>query len=187
MSRAYRIAVKESLRRHVRVEDGVNSKLELLPILEPGRMGGLVAAELERRGFTREGDVVRRTGADGVVVEVHLGTGEVSVRAQAERELALEQQREVNVTQPDQGARAELALRASTRESLETEATAQTKRLREEATARVEAALRGLRGELDEAVNRVTAEALKVRAAELGEVEEVREEPGGGLTIRVRV
>ena len=41
--------------------------------------------------------------------------------------------------------------------------------------------------ELDGVVNRVTATALKTRAAELGQVEEVHEDANGGLTIKVRV
>jgi hypothetical protein len=47
--------------------------------------------------------------------------------------------------------------------------------------------LRDLKDELDGVVNRVTAAALKQRAAELGQVEEIHEEPNGGLTIKVRV
>ena len=56
MSRAYRITVAESLSRHVQVDDGVCSNLEVLPILEKDRMGELLAAELEQKGFVREGD-----------------------------------------------------------------------------------------------------------------------------------
>ena len=54
-------------------------------------------------------------------------------------------------------------------------------------TAKLEGQLRDLREELDGAVNRVTAEALKQRARELGEVQEIHEEPNGSLTIKVRV
>src|SRR5205823_6456801 len=60
MSRAYRISITESLRRHVQVEDGIRTTLEVLPVLAKERMGALPGAELEKRGFKREGDKVRR-------------------------------------------------------------------------------------------------------------------------------
>jgi hypothetical protein len=44
MSRAYRIAVSESLRRHLKVEDGVATTLEVLEILPREPMAELLAA-----------------------------------------------------------------------------------------------------------------------------------------------
>ena len=54
-------------------------------------------------------------------------------------------------------------------------------------TQQLEGTLRDLKGELDTVVNRVTATALKTRAGELGQIEEVHEDANGGLTIKVRV
>ena len=68
MSRAYRITVAESLSRHVQVDDGVCSNLELLPILEKRAMGALLAAELEQKGFERDGDTATRKEKDGITV-----------------------------------------------------------------------------------------------------------------------
>ena len=48
MSRAYRVSVSESLSKEVRVEDGLCSRLELLPILPKERLGELLAKELEK-------------------------------------------------------------------------------------------------------------------------------------------
>jgi hypothetical protein len=62
-----------------------------------------------------------------------------------------------------------------------------TEALRQEVTQRLEKVLREVKGELDEVVTRVTADALKQRAAELGTVEAVHEDANGGLTIKVRV
>ena len=59
--------------------------------------------------------------------------------------------------------------------------------------ARIEAAealgrLGDLRRELDQDVNRVTAEALKRRAAQIGQIKEMTEDPqSGSLTIVVEV
>jgi chromosomal replication initiation ATPase DnaA len=57
-----------------------------------------------------------------------------------------------------------------------------------EATKRLEGHLADLRKELNGAVNRVTAEALKRKAAQIGQIKEVTEDPqSGSLTIKVEV
>lgn len=188
MSRAYRISVKESLSRHVQVEDGVSSSLELLPILEKERMRELLAAELVQRGFTREGQLAKRDEGKGVTVEVDLETGEVTVSAEGHKNVDLETQRTTVVDRDAGGMEAkEKHLRDAAKEALERDAAAHEAALQREVTARLEGKLKDLRQELDGAVNRVTGEALKQRARELGEVQEIHEEPNGSLTIKVRV
>lgn len=186
MSRAYRIRVQESLRRHVQVEDGVQSSLELLPILEKDRMRDLLAAELEKRGFERDGDHATRKTDGGIVVGVDLQSGEVTVTAEAEAHLDLETTRAgvVERSHVEQGA---ARLKAQAQAHLEAVAGAEEENLRRELTGRLEAALDDLKDELNQVSNRVTAEALKERAKELGTVEEVHEEANGNLTIKVRV
>lgn len=188
MSRAYRISVKESLSRHVQVEDGVSSSLELLPILEKERMRELLASELVARGFTRDGQTAKRDEGGGVTVEVGLDDGQVTVSAEGHKAVDLEAQRTTVVDRDAGGMEAKEAhLRKAARESLERDAAAHESALQREVTARLEGHLKDLREELDGAVNRVTAEALKQRARELGEVQEIHEEPNGSLTIKVRV
>lgn len=186
MSRAYRISVKESLSRHVAVEDGVCSSLELLPILSKERMGELLAAELEQRGFTREGHLTRRKEGDGTLVEINLDTGEVSVIAEGHAEVELTTERTAVVENAGSAER-EKHMRQAAKESLEREAKAEEEALRRQVTEKLEGKLRDLKSELDGAVNRVTGAALKQRAAELGQVEEVHEEANGSITIKVRV
>lgn len=186
MSRAYRISIKESLAHHVQVEDGVRSTLELLPILQKDRMRELLAQELAQRGFTREGSTATRKESNGVEVEVDLETGQVSATAQGHEEVKLSTERTAVVDQDARGER-EAALRRVAQESLQREAKAEEEALRKKVTAQLEGTLKDLKGELDGVVNRVTATALKTRAAELGQVEEVHEDANGGLTIKVRV
>lgn len=186
MSRAYRITVKESLSRHVQVEDGISSRLELLPILSKERTRELLAAELGQRGFTREGNTARRAEPGGVTTEVDLDSGEVSVTAEGHAQLALETERTA-VADAEQPEPAREKLREKAKQALEREAKGEEERLRRQVTAGLEGKLKDLKGELDGVVNRVTATALKQRAAELGTVEEVHEEPNGGLTIKVRL
>jgi FtsH ternary system domain X5 len=184
MSRAYRIEVKESLSRHVQVDDGVCSTLELLPILEKPRMGELLAAELEQRGFKRDGTHVERQQGE-VTVRINVETGEVSVTAEGHLDVNVEATRVamVEVASADR----EAALRAAAKASLESQADAQEEVLKRKVTAQIEAVLRDVKEELDGVVNRVTGQALKARAAELGTVEEIHEEANGNISIRVRV
>lgn len=186
MSRAYRISVREALSRHVQVEDGVCSSLELLPILSKDRMGELLAAELEQRGFKREGPVARRKEKDGVTTEVHLESGEVNVVAEGHANLELETERTAVIDRDLQPDREKL-LRDQAKASLEREAKAEEEALRRKVTEQLEGTLRDLKDELDGVVNKVTGTALKQRAAELGQVEEVHEDANGSITIKVRV
>jgi len=187
MSRAYRISIEESLSRHVEVDDGVASKLELLPILTRERTAELLAAELEKKGFTREGDKAVRKEKDGVTVEVSLKDGEVKVTAKGAKSLELKTQRQ-GVTVEEAKAVREQELRKNAAAALEAEAQAEENKLRQEVTEKLGNRLRDLRVELDGVVNRVTAASLKERASQLGTVEEVNENAETGeLTIKVRV
>lgn len=186
MSRAYRITVKESLSRHVQVEDGVASNLELLPILTPERTRELLAQELQKRGFTRDGGTAKRSEGEGITVEVDLETGAVQVSAEGHLELELERTR-VGTTEQGHAEKHKEMMQERLKASLEQEAKAEEALLRKKVTEQLSGKLRDLKGELDDVTTRVTAEALKEKAKELGQVEEIHEEPNGGLVIKVRV
>jgi|CXWL01.1.fsa_nt_gi hypothetical protein len=188
MSRAYRVSVSESLSKEVHVEDGLCSRLELLPILPKERLGELLAAELEKEGFIRKGNTVVRREKNAIEVTVDLATGELKVTAEGHADLALKTKREGIVANPGAVEGAEDALRQKAKESLEREAQAEEETLRQKVTAQLEERLKGLRGELEGVTNRVTAAALKEKAAEMGTVEEISEDKKtGALTIKVRV
>ncbi len=179
--------MKESLSRQVRVEDGVSSSLELLPILEAERMRELLAEALSARGFVRDGQRAVRKEASGITVEIGLESGEVTVVAEGHRRVEAETRRSGMATEQESVVAKEAGLREAARAQLEVEAAAEEASLQKEVTERLEGHLRALREELDGVVNRVTAEALKQRAAELGEVQAVREGADGSLTITVKV
>ena len=54
MSRAYRIKVRESLRRTIRAHDRVSTQLELLEVLPPEQMAQLLTEELKGRVYYEE-------------------------------------------------------------------------------------------------------------------------------------
>jgi hypothetical protein len=76
MSRSYRICVRESVSRVIRAEDRVSTHLEILEVLPPEEMAGLLGDELERRGFRRQKDgaLVRRDKGAMVTVDPATGT-----------------------------------------------------------------------------------------------------------------
>jgi hypothetical protein len=189
MSRAYRIKVAESVKRVVRAHDHVKTQLELLEVLPAEQMAQLLEQELAGRGFERKGEVLVRT-RDGVTVTVEPKTGTVTVQAQGEQAVEVAGEKVGRAfDDAGQSARAvEKSLRQELKKELEQKADQETEKLQKEVTDRLERALGELRPELNQAVNRVTAEALKAKARQLGEIKQMTEDPqSGSLTIVVEV
>ncbi len=124
MSRAYRVRVRESVRRVVRAEDHVTTSLELLEILPKEELAELLRAELVGRGFRAEGEALIRRG-DGLTIAVDPASATVTVRAESaeEVELAAERQGYADTDWgPDGKKRAESALRERCARTLEAKA-----------------------------------------------------------------
>ena len=188
MSRSYRIRIRESLRRVIRAADHVSSQLELLEILPPQQMVEILAAELLKGGFQRQGQHAVRKDK-GTTVTVDLETGDVTVTAEGQEKVVLSQEREARVYD-DAGPRAKDVRKQvgdKLRESLESEASAKQAALQKQVTDRLEGELADIKQELDRAVNRATATALKQKAAQMGHIKTLSEEPNGSLTIVVEV
>jgi hypothetical protein len=186
MSRAIQIRVSESVVRTVHVEDGVQSPIEILPILAPDRMGELLAKELEDLGFIRDGDKATRNDPDGVVVEVDLKTATVTARIGKSTKLEETIDRRANVAIERQSV-SEAALRDDVIRELDERLATRTETLRKEVTAKLEKKLGDLRKELDGAVGRATVAALTERAAQLGNVQSIVEDEAGNVTIKVKL
>jgi hypothetical protein len=189
MSRAYRVAVRESVNRVIRAEDRVSTQLEILEVLPPEQMGALLSDELEKRGFKKEGNVLVRR-EEGITITVDPAKGEVTVSAEAAEQTAVEGSREGRAYD-DVGPHAKQVrenLRQELQRDLEKKLTEKTAVLQGKVTDQLEKELGDLRQELDEVVNRVTAEALKRKAAQMGQIKEITEDPqAGSLTIVVEV
>jgi hypothetical protein len=186
VSRAIQIRVSESVVRTVHVEDGVQSPLEVLPILAPERMGELLGKELEALGFVRDGDTMKRVDADGVEITVDLRATTVHVKLGAQTELAEGIDLEARTGEERKEA-AEKALRADAIDVLDKRVAEKTEALRREVTAQLEKKLGDLRKELDGAVGRATVAALTERAGQLGTIEEVASDEAGSVTIKVKL
>jgi hypothetical protein len=190
VSRAYRVAVRESQNRTIRAEDHVSTTLEILGVLPPEDMAGLLADELARRGFERQGDeMVRQQGPD-ISVRVNVQTGTVTVRAEAQEQTRIEAQRESRAFDDDGPSSSAVRdeLRKQAQQDIDRKAGEKQAALQTKVTDRLEGELNALRQELDEVVNRVTAEALKRKASQMGQIKEMTEDPqAGSLTIVVEV
>jgi hypothetical protein len=187
MSRVYRIRVAESAHRHIRVDDGFQVQLELLNILAPEQMSELLATELEGLGFERDKGRMHRNDEDGVQLEVDLENGTVTARLSAEEDLDLtvERTRGIEEERMEQGR---ARLEEDVKKELEREVDAAQGKLAEATTELLEKKLRDLRKELDTASNRAIAGALKIKASQMGQIQEISENAETGeITIKVQV
>ena len=189
MSRAYRIKVRESLRKLLRAHDRVQTELELLGILPAEEMAALLEKELQGRGFKKEDKaLVRRQG--GVTISVEPETGTVTLQGERQEDLDIKGEREGRGYEDQGKGRQGLQkqLQKELKEVLKKEAERRESDLQRKLADQLEAHLGDLQRELDQAVNRVTAEALKRKAAQLGTIKELTEDPeAGALTIVLEV
>ncbi len=191
MSRAYKIKVSESVSKVIRAEDHVSTQLEMLEILPCDQMADLLAEELVKQGFERKDGKVVRTEGD-VTIEVDLESGTVSVRSESSNNVELTGEKS-GLSFKDEGpSRSRGAASKNLREQLKKElgdkVDQKEEKLQKEVTDKLEKQLMDLRSQLDKAVNRAMAEALKQKAAKIGQIKEMTEDPeSGSLTIVVEV
>ena len=188
MSRIYRIALTESTRRHVRVEDGVRTHLQILDVLPRPQLASLLRKALIEKGFEADpgGDLIR-VEADGVEVRVDCEAGQVDLRLATDAEIEREVTREVALD-TDWGEEGKTRARDAIRQGLEKEIDDEAEKLRDAVTQQLEGRLSDLRVELDKITNRVVADGLKIRAGQLGQIIEVDDRlEEGSVTIKVRL
>jgi hypothetical protein len=193
MSRAYRISASESASRIIRASDRVSTQLEILDILPCSEIASLLRDELVKAGFEESEDepdlLVRRD--NGITITIDPTNAEVVVSSTEETEVELESTRRGHVyEEQSQTARqkAEEALARKARQDLNDQQEATTEELQKKITDNLEAALLDVQRELGQVVNRVTANALKVKASRMGEIKELTEDPqSGSMTIVVEV
>jgi hypothetical protein len=186
MSRAYRIRLSQTEERIVHVADGVCTELQLLPVLSKERMTALLERELAARGFGKveDGKAVRAEG-DGVEIEIDVETGKATVRIEEKTTVQRSAARDVSA---NVGIGTRERIKAELAEQAGQAIDAAERKLADAAARRLEANLRDVQAELDHIVTRVTGAALKEKAAELGQIETLVEDPEtGDLTIQVRL
>ena len=190
MSRAYRISVKESQTQRIRGSDQIKTQLELLEILPPEATAEILRNVLAERGFraAEDGTMIRQ--AAGIRVIVDPCDGSVTVTSEREEAITIESRQQATLFD-DVGPSEETVreqLRQRLHQELQQKSAIELQRLQTEATERLEAALDELQPELARIMNQVTREALKQKAAQLGTIKELTEDPEtGNLTIKLDV
>ncbi len=190
MSRAYRVSVRESLRRVLRGDDHIRTKIELLPVLPAEELAQLLEQELRERGFTRdENKLVRKHQNTTITIDPRSGDVTVAVGVESEVTLETEQSDWANTDLGSTAAKQiEANLRTKAQQELQKGARRREENLARAATEQLERELVAVQPELDEVVNRVTAAALKQKAAQIGRIKELTEDPASGnLTIVLEV
>jgi FtsH ternary system domain X5 len=189
MSRSYRISVRESVNKVIKADDCVSTELEILEVLPPEQMADLLAGALEEQGFEKEGEVLVRR-EDGVTITVDPCSGKVTISAESEETTKIEQERHGRAYDdvgPHAGQVRE-QLRQEAQRDIEKTIQEKTQQLQGKVTDKLEEKLGELSQELGRVVNKVTAEALKQKAASLGQIKEITEDPqSGSMTIVVEV
>jgi hypothetical protein len=190
MSRAYRIRVSESLRKVIHASDRVTSSLEILAVVPPEETAEILGAELAARGFEQQPDGTWVRKEEDIEIIVDACSAEVQVKSTVARDFQAETDRTSYMdtdNHPDRGLM-EARLREEAQRGLERKAQEEEKRLEREATDKLERRLRDLQPELDQVINRVTAEGLKRKASRLGQIKEITEDSeSGNVTIVVEV
>lgn len=183
MSRGYRIrmgmpgwrpVVSHDATKQVEATDAIEMDVGMLEILPEGAMAGLLRGELAAIGWSegQDGSMTRSFGE----VEVTLAPDGRTVTAQAKSS------RKLTVRGIDEAQAAAKLARASEKAERE---------VAQEATRQLGAHEAEIRGELQAALQKVYVEALRRKAASMGQIESVHEGRGADgeleLTIKVRV
>jgi len=190
MSRAYRITVKESDTRHLKAGDEIATQLEILEILPPEDMATLLREELKTRGFGEQDDGTLTREDGQVTVTVDPCSGEVSVKAHAAATVNQEAKREAsgfNDIGPSESSLRD-RVREQLKHDLDKKFDQEQSRLQTRATEELEKHLQKIQPEISAIVNKVTRDALKEKAKQLGTVTEISEDAEtGSLTIKLEV
>ena len=145
------------------------------------------------KAYTVDGQLslpIAKNALNGILTLYSFDGGTTFSTLPQQKDVALQGERE-GLGYEDFGPGEKSARRQLSRElqeDLAREAEREQDELQTAATKRLEGHLADLQKELNGAVNRVTAEALKQKAAQIGQIKEVTEDPqSGSLTIRVEV
>ena len=201
MSRPYRILVQKVVEQEVTAGDRSTLRLKLDPVLPPERLAEVLGEVLQRNGWERTADgAYEKDRGDGENLTCDVATGEVTAVIELETQVRQTVHKEIrgdtwNWRQMREMTDQELDdVRQREEEKLTAEVTAHQRdeaesALREEVRRRLDEGADERRREVNRVVLEVMGEALKEKAAELGQVQRVDEHWDGEayeLTIAVK-
>ena len=183
MSYCYTITFSETVSRTFKVSDGIDTRLEIPPILTPEATAPLLADELAARGFSQDGKRMSIQIDDDTRVSIDPRDATVSIRAKRKTTESL------TASVASRAARNNPStLRKPLGRKLKRMVEQRHETRGRELTDDLEQQLPAIEALLDEVSQAVASRALKIRAAELGEIQAISEDPETGeLVIKVKV
>ncbi len=175
-SRPWKLTAKAPVGQVHTADDHVTTRVDIPPILTQERTGQILSGVLTRRGFDEQEDGTLVREREGVTTTVDPSNGEVTVAAEDSGDL------------PDMPPSGGCGCQARAREMAEQAIRNAKDDVQRRVTERVAGALSKLGCELEGVSAEVTRQALKEKAAQMGEIKELTEDPkSGALTIKVEV
>lgn len=193
MSQTYKIRVKKTCRETVKVGREWLQKIELLTLLPADRMGGLLAIELEKDGWSRQQDGKVSSSRDRFDLEFDPITQQLKIAYQDEQDVEVEYDDELSVyDHGDDYARASETAESTADKVLQKELSSKMKVSEVELLKKLDNSEDDFLSEIDEMlkpkVEKAHIEALKEKARGLGEVQSINEDSEAGeVVIRIKV
>ena len=168
-------------------------KIELLTLLPADRMGGLLAIELEKDGWSRLQDGKVSSSGDQFDLEFDPITQQLKISYQDEQDIEVEYDDELSVyDHSDDYARASETAESTADKVLQKELNSKMKLSEVELLKKLDNSEDDFLSEIDEMlkskIEKTHIEALKEKARGLGEVQSIHEDSEAGeVVIRVKV
>lgn len=190
MSRAYRIGVCEEQTVVIKGDDEVCSKLEILQILPQEQTKELLKAELEKEGFEeKEGIMIKVDGNEKITIDPNCG--EIIISSNEQEEVVIKKQGDATWYEENSEEMKERSIESkkkSLQQEIEKDRKGKEKELQIKTSERLEKKLIDVKPQLDKVVNKVTREALKRKASQMGEITELKEDDtSGNMIIKVEL
>ncbi len=200
MSYAYRIEVKESRLVEVTGKDSFTTRVEVVDVLPAPEMVAILERRLTEAGYQRDGEnLIHRDGAVEICVNPSTREVVVSTTRHGTRQVDVKLNRSLEAHTPSEITGA-TKRRDEIRKDLEVEAkdrldqqakvagNLMEQQLRENATRSLKEALPSIRAELSKIGHATQAEALEIKARQMGRVERVEHDvQNQSMTIVVKL
>lgn len=190
VSWAYRITLKESATRVIHAADQITTTLDLLEILPVDQMAELVRQACRERGFVEQanGTLVIKLDDGVAVIDPQQGTVTVSLQKEQVLTKTAEQIVEVYHNTHVEAATQLQENKTDLQKRLDQQFEQAQQQLQKETADQLEHILQQLQPHIDAVINQVLREAIKLKAQQMGQIQEIHENPATGeLLIKLEV
>lgn len=194
MSQTYRIELKDKMAQTIKVGKEWRKRVELLSLLPEKQMGEILAEELVKDGWIKDGKSNKLSQSkDGFELEFDPVTRQLGIRYEEEEEVEVSAQVSANVydyyDREDYATeRAKENLKSHLKDKLELASESREDEMLQDLEKRESEILKLVDDAMSQTIEKTHKEALKRKAGSLGEIESIEENDDlGEVTIRVRL